>query len=86
MCDCRKQDCPVNGSCLMENVIYRASVTTENQTKFYVGSTRLTLKNRYTKNNHSFRHEKHSNATTFSQYIWKLKNNKVNVKIKWKIL
>ena len=76
MCDCRKQDFPVNGSCLMENVIYRASVTTANQTKFYVGSTGLTFKNRYTKHKRSFRH-----ATTLSQYIWKLKNNNVNFKI-----
>ena len=52
ICDCRKQDCPVNRNCLMENVIYRASVTTENQTKFYVGSTGLTYKNRYTKHKH----------------------------------
>ena len=44
MCDCKKQDCPVDGSCLMENVIDRASVTTENQGKFCVGSTGLTLK------------------------------------------
>ena len=44
MCDCRKQDCPVNGRCLMENVNYRASVTTANGTKFYVGSTGLTFK------------------------------------------
>ena len=34
MCDCKKQDCPVNESCLMENVKYIANVTTENQTKF----------------------------------------------------
>ena len=81
MCDCRKQDCPINGSCLMEIVIYRASVTTKNQTKFYVGSTGLSFKNWYTKHKCSHRHEKHSNMTTLSQYIWKLKNNKVNLKI-----
>ena len=45
MCDSRKEDWPVNGSCLMENVIYRASVTTENRTKFYVSFTGLTFKN-----------------------------------------
>ena len=64
----------------------RASVTTANQTKFYVGSTGLTFKNRYTKHKYSSRHEKHSNATTLSQYIWKLKNNKVNFKVQWEIL
>ena len=31
-------------------------------------------------------HEKHSNMTTLTQYIWKLKNNKVNLKIQWEIL
>ena len=49
MCDCRKQDWLVNGSGLMKNFIYRASVTIENQSKFYVGSTGLTFENRYTK-------------------------------------
>ena len=44
MCDCRKQDCPVNGRCLIENVIYRANIKTANETKFYVSSTGLTLK------------------------------------------
>ena len=67
MCDYRKQDYPVNGSFLMENFIYIAIVTTENQIKFYVGSTGLTFKNRFTKLKCSFRHEKHSNATILSQ-------------------
>ena len=67
MCDYRKQDYPVNGSFLMENFIYIAIVTTENQIKFYVGSTGLTFKNRCTKLKYSFRHEKHSNATILSQ-------------------
>ena len=34
MCDSRKEDWPVNGSCLMENVIYRASVTTRTRLNF----------------------------------------------------
>ena len=67
MCDCRnrKEDCLVNGRCLIENVIYRASVETANKTKFYVGSTGLTFKNRYTKHKYSFRHEKNSHATLY---------------------
>ena len=86
MCDCKKQECPVNGSCLMENIIYKATVITDNQTKFYVGSTGLSFKNRYTKHKYSFKHEKHKNTTTLSQYIWKLKNSEVNFKIQWEIL
>ena len=65
----------------MEIFVYIATVTTENQTKFYAGSTGLKFKNRYTKHKYSFKLEKHSNATILSQYIWKLKNIKVNFKI-----
>ena len=86
MCDCKKQECPVNGSCLTENIIYKPIIKTENQTNFYVVSTGPSFKNRYTKHKYSFKHEKHRNATTLSQYIWKLKNNKVNFKIQWEIL
>ena len=46
----------------------------------------LGLKIDLQKTNKSFRHEKHSNAATLSQYIWKLNNNKVNFKIQWEIL
>ena len=70
-----------NGECNLQR-----RVTTAIETKFYVASTGLTFKNRYTKYKHSFRHEKHSNATTLSQYIWKLKNNNVNFKIQWETL
>ena len=86
MCDCKKQEWPVNGNCLMENIIYKATFITENQIKFYVGSTGLSFKNRYTKHKSSFKHEKHKSTTTLSQYILKLKNNKVNLKIHWELL
>ena len=39
----------------------------------YIGSTGLIFKDRFTKNKYSFRHEKHSNNTTLSQFILKLK-------------
>ena len=86
MCDCKKQECPVKGKCLTENLIYKATVKTENQTKFYIGSTGLSFKDRYTKHRYSFKHEKHGNATTLSQHIWKLKNNNFDFKIYWEIL
>ena len=43
MCECRKQECPGNGKCQTENLIYKAIVKTENHTKFYVGSTGLSF-------------------------------------------
>ena len=59
---------------------------TEYETKFYVGSTGQTFKDRYTKHRYSFKHENHGNATTLSQCVWKLKNNRVNFKIYWEML
>ena len=41
ICECKKQECLVNGSCLIKSLIYKATVITENQTKFCVGSTGL---------------------------------------------
>ena len=86
MCDCRKQECPVNGKCLTQNLIFKATMKTENQNKFYIGSAGLTFKDRYTKHRYSFKHEKHGNATTLSQNIGKHKNNTVNFKIYLEIL
>ena len=45
--DCRKQNYSINVSCLVDNIVYRTNVTTENQ--FYVRSIGLTLKNLFKK-------------------------------------
>ena len=37
----------------MKNIIYKATVITENQTKLYVGFTGPSFKNRYTKHKYS---------------------------------
>ena len=39
VCDCKIQDCPVDGKCLTENLIYKAIVKTEKGIKTYIGST-----------------------------------------------
>ena len=64
---------------------YKATVKSENDTKFYVFSTGITFEGLYTKHKYSFKHEKRGNATTLLQYIRKIKNNITNVKIYWEI-
>ena len=59
---------------------------TENQTKVYIGFIGLTFKDRDKIHRYIFKHKKHGNATTLSQYIWKLKNKRVDFKIYWEIL
>ena len=75
--NCRnRNDCPLDGSCLTESVIYKCHVTqSENdEGKHYIGLTGGKFKDRWASHNHSFRHEKASKSTELSKYIWELKN------------
>ena len=57
-CNCRKT-CPMNGSgdCRKENVIYKASITSEQSTKYYYGLSEPEFKTRYNNHTASFRHK-----------------------------
>ena len=49
-CNCRlPNECPLNGKCLTENLVYKAEITTTNveETKIYIGMTSGTFKKRY---------------------------------------
>ena len=86
-CNCRVE-CPANGECLSENVIYKAEVTeisTQN-TQCYVGLTGDTFKTRYRNHVKSFKNSKYQNETCLSNFIWKLKNEKTDYDVKWKII
>ena len=37
--NCRREPCPLNNQCLVSNIIFRATVTSNKATKQYVGST-----------------------------------------------
>ena len=63
-CGCRQQKYPDNVKCLTESLVYKATVKTEKHTKFYVGSTGLSFKDRQIKHTYSFRNEKYCNDTT----------------------
>ena len=47
-CNCRdKNFCPLNDKRLQENVVYKATITSQNESKEYIGSTGGQLKKRY---------------------------------------
>ena len=47
-CNCRnKDDCPLPGKCTSQNIVYQATVTSQNEEKIYVGLTSNTFKTRY---------------------------------------
>ena len=77
-CNCNKKNaCPLPKQCMTNNIIYKATVTTNktNDTKYYIGMTATTFKERYANHTSYFRHKKDSNKTELSKHIWKLKEN-----------
>ena len=91
MCSCPKKDkpnCPLQGKCLSRDIIYKASVTTENNVQHYLGLCETTFKQRL------YLHRSCWNAIAFkkstgselSKYVWSLKNEDVPHSITWEIV
>ena len=69
-CNCRKkQECPLPRKCTIQNVIYEAKVTTENDEKRYLGLTATPFKTRYSSHKSSFNNRNKSNQTELSKHI-----------------
>ena len=88
-CNCRKRnDCPLDGSCLTENVIYKCHVkeSVNDEGKHYIGLTGGTFKDRWSSHNYTFRHEKAKKSTELSKYIWDLRDKGVEPILSWKII
>ena len=89
-CNCRggAANCPLNGECLAECIIYQATVTTtpDGEVKTYTGLTDNKFKERYGSHKSSFNHENQKDSTALSQYIWQLKHSQKSFNIKWEIV
>ena len=68
------QKCSLKGSCLINNVIYKATVRKEEinnyDEKIFIGATELNWKNRGFNYNFSFTNRKFANSTTSSKHLW----------------
>ena len=87
-CNCNdKPNCPLDGQCQTDHLIYQATVTPENEnSENSIGLTARTFKERWDEHKTSFRHERYAQETTLSGYIWKLKKENKNFNISWKIV
>ena len=86
LCNCRiKNKCPLNNKCLVENVIYKATISSAKETKNYLGSTGGTFKKRWYNHISDLKTYK-ENGTELSKYVWKLKSNNIQFKINWEIV
>ena len=90
MCNCRNKDnCPMDNKCLTDSVVYRADITASGsvqETKFYIGLTSGSFKQRFSAHKTSFTHEKYKDATSLSTYIWQLKSKGADYSITWSIV
>ena len=87
MCNCRDPTrCPMVGSCLEQCVIYKATVSSSEGEKHYIGATELTFKSRFTNHKESFLKQSKSSSTTLSKHIWNLKGRGISYTIKWEII
>ena len=86
-CNCTQKNlCPLDGQCREKNIIYLATVISNNVEETYIGLTENEFKTRYGNHKQSFKDQKHRYSTELSKHVWKLKDNKQNFDIKWKIM
>ena len=87
LCNCRsKPNCPLQGKCLVDNLVYQAEVETDKERQTYVGLSSTTFKVRYANHKSSFKNENSKTETTLSKHIWDLKSKGENFEVKFKII
>ena len=85
-CNCRqKSQCPMDGKCLVEDIVYKAKVETQHVSAAYIGIASGQFKTRFNNHTKSFRNKKYEKETELSKYIWSLKRSNTNYQIKWSI-
>ena len=86
-CNCRvKSQCPLQGKCSTQSVIYKATATTPSTTpKTYIGVTEGPFKQRYSQHKLSFTHPKYKQSTTLSKFIWDSKTAGTTPEVSWAI-
>ena len=89
-CNCKnKVICPLGGSCLKTNIVYLATISSEEEPeveKYYIGMTKNQFKTRLASHKYSFKNDKQKGNTELSKWNWYLKSIKQKPIIKWKIL
>ena len=73
-CNCRsKPNCPLNGECLTQCLVYKATSTTSSNSFVYYGTSEGEFKSRYNNHTKSFRNRECMNVTELSKTCVKLK-------------
>ena len=76
----------MNSECLVQSIVYRATVRSQDTEKDYTGLTASTFKQHFNSHQHSMRHRKHQHSIALSNYVWSLKDQDIAFDIKWTVL
>ena len=87
-CNCRGglKNCPLEGRCQTQSLVYQAEVTSNQGIRTYIGQAASTFKLRYNNHTNSYINPKKKHETTLSTYVWKLKSRNVDFSIKYSTL
>ena len=87
LCNCKSAEvCPMSGSCLKSAIIYKATVSSEVESKFYIGATEQTFKKRYPKHKDALQKKESKESTSLSTYVWNLRDLNQEPTIKWEVI
>ena len=86
-CNCPKtKTCPLQGKCLLDNVVYQARVKSDNSEETYIGLASTTFKSRLGNHHKAMKNSKYRHDTTLSLHIWDLKDKGEDYEINWKFI
>ena len=84
-CNCRGgvELCPLDGKCLTESLVYKATVDSSEGERSYIGQAASTFKLRYNNHTNSFINPAKVKSTALSSYIWHLTRRGLDYNIRW---
>ena len=89
-CNCRggPGNCPVQGRCKTDCVIYRATVkeTLSGSTETYTGVTENTFKERWDSHRNDMKNKKKKMSSKLSSHIWDLMDYRKDFEIEWSLI
>ena len=75
-CSC-KESCPLKGNCQAQNIVYKATVATQENHLIYHETSECQFKLRVNNHNQSFKNRKSINKIELPKYIWQLNENHI---------
>ena len=80
-----KCNCPLNGECLTQCLVYKATSTTSSNSFVYYGTSEGEFKSRYNNHTKSFRNRECINVPELSKHVWNLKDHGLDNNLSWEV-